>query len=203
MTRTTSFWPHACVALLVASASWTAGAQTPGANAAHAAHAGHAPASVNPSANPSAGPSAGPTASANEQAVRITNAWARASVQGQKATGAFMTLTATAPLQLVGFSSPVAGVAEVHEMAMQGDVMRMRAIPSLALPSVKPVELKPGGHHLMLLDLKQALKAGETVPLTLKLRDEQGRDIRVDLQVPVQAGAAPAAGAGAAHGHKH
>ena len=45
--------------------------------------------------------------------------------------------------------------------------------------------------------------AGETVPLTLKLRDEQGRDIRVDLQVPVQAGAAPAAGAGAAHGHKH
>jgi hypothetical protein len=193
MTRTTSSWLYACAALLLASASWNAGAQAQSAHPAHAPHVGHAPANANAAAG------------ANEQAVRISNAWARASVQGQKATGAFMTLTAAAPLQLVGVASPVAGVAEVHEMAMQGDVMRMRAIPSLTLPAGKPVELKPGGHHLMLMDLKQALKAGETVPLTLMLRDEQGRDSRVELQVPVQAGTAPAAGqgAGAAHGHKH
>jgi len=193
MTRTTSSWLYACAALLLASASWNAGAQAQSAHPAHAPHVGHAPANANAAAG------------ANEQAVRISNAWARASVQGQKATGAFMTLTAAAPLQLVGVASPVAGVAEVHEMAMQGDVMRMRAIPSLALPTGKPVELKPGGYHLMLMDLKQALKAGETVPLTLMLRDEQGRDSRVELQVPVQAGTAPAAGqgAGAAHGHKH
>ena len=144
-------------------------------------------------------------AAGSSDAVRVTKAWARASVPGQKATGAFMTLTASAPLQLVGVASPAAGVAEVHEMAMQGEVMRMRAIPSLALPAGQAVELKPGGHHLMLLDLKQPIKAGETVPLTLTLRDAQGRESRVEVQVPVQAvGAAPPAGGhGHGVGHKH
>ena len=144
-------------------------------------------------------PAAPATADVSAEAVRVTQAWARASVPGQKATGAFMTLTASTPMQLVRVASPVAGVAEVHEMAMQGGVMRMRAIPSLALPAGSAVELKPGGHHLMLMDLKQPLKAGETVPLALTLRDAQGRESRLDVQVPVQpVGAAPAAG-----GHQH
>ena len=148
-------------------------------------------------------PAAPATADASAEAVRITHAWARASVPGQKATGAFMTLTANAPLQLVGVTSPVAGVAEVHEMARDGDVMRMRAVPALALPAGKAVELKPGGYHLMLMDLKQPLKAGDTVPLTLTLRDAQGRESRTDVQVPVQAAAAAPAGHGQHSGHQH
>lgn len=136
------------------------------------------------------------------QAVKVDDAWARASVPGQQATGAFMTLTAPAGARLVGVSSPVAGVAEVHEMAMQGDVMKMRAIPALELPAGKPVQLKPGGYHLMLMDLKAPLAAGSTVPLTLLLRDAQGAELRQPLQVPVRA-AAPAAGAPPAHEHKH
>ena len=75
-----------------------------------------------------------------QDAVKVEGAWARASVPGQKATGAFMTLTAPAATQLVGVSSPAAGVAEVHEMAMQGDVMKMRAIESLALPAGQQVD---------------------------------------------------------------
>ena len=139
---------------------------------------------------------------ASAQSVRVEGAWARASVPGQKATGAFMTLTAPAATQLVGVSSPAAGVAEVHEMAMQGDVMKMRAIESLALPAGQPVQLKPGGHHIMLLDLKAPLVQGATVPLTLLFKDAAGKSGKIELQVPVRALTSPAAPAGG-HGHKH
>lgn len=104
--------------------------------------------------------------------VQISQAWVRATVAGQKATGAFMTLQARENLRLVGVRSPVAGVAEVHEMRMEGDVMRMRALSVLALPAGQTVELKPGAYHIMLLDLKQPLKAGEQVPLELLLETE-------------------------------
>lgn len=136
-----------------------------------------------------------------QDAVRVDGAWARASVPGQKATGAFMTLTAPQGARLVGVSSPAAAVAEVHEMAMQGDVMRMRAVPQLELPAGKPVEFKPGGYHIMLLDLKAPLAADSTVPITLLLQDAKGAEVRQALQVPVRAMTAPAGAA--AHGHEH
>lgn len=145
---------------------------------------------------------------AQAPAVKAEGAWARATVPGQKGTGAFMSLTATQPLKLVGVSSPVAGVAELHEMKMDGDVMRMRAIESLDLPAGKKVELRPGGHHLMLMDLKQPLQKDTQVPVTLILRNAQGQTSQVQLSVPVQL-AAPAAATGqAGHGghgamHKH
>ncbi len=142
--------------------------------------------------------------------VKVEAAWIRASVPGQSGTGAFMRLTAQEPMTLVGLTSPVAGVAEVHEMKLEGDVMRMRAIASLALPAGQAVELKPGGYHLMLMDLKSPLKADTRVPLTLVLRDTKGTERRVDLQVPVATrapGKAGESGHGAhgAHGgaHKH
>ena len=74
--------------------------------------------------------------------------------------------------------------------------MRMRAVPKLDLPAGQPVELKPGGYHLMLMDLKQPLAPGSTVPLTLVLRDAKGMESKLELKVPVRAG--PAAGAAAA-----
>jgi len=128
----------------------------------------------------------------------VEGAWARATVQGQMGTGAFMRLTAREPLSLVGASSPAAGVAEVHEMKMEGDVMRMRPVPALDLPAGKPVELKPGAHHLMLMELKAPLKAGTEVPITLLLRDAKGQPRSLQLSVPVHA-AAP--GGGGAHKH--
>lgn len=136
------------------------------------------------------------------QAVDVKNAWVRTAVPGQKATGSFMQLTAREPLMLVAVRTPVAGLAEVHEMKMDGEVMRMRALPGgLALPAGKAVDLKPGGYHVMLLDLKQPLPAGSTVPLTLVLHNARGAESLVELKLPV-AVVAPGAAA-PADGHKH
>ena len=113
-------------------------------------------------------------------AVDVARAWARPTVPGQTASGAYMTLTATEPSRLVGVTSPRAGVVQVHEMAMHGTTMTMHAVKALELPAGKPVELKPGGYHVMLMDLKQPLARGDKLPLTLKL---EGADRRVVEQV--------------------
>jgi acyl-CoA synthetase (AMP-forming)/AMP-acid ligase II len=81
-----------------------------------------------------------------------------------------MQLQSAQDAKLLSAQSPVAGVVEVHEMAMDGGVMKMRAVPSLALPAGKAVELKPGGYHVMLMDLKGQVKDGDTVPVTLVRR---------------------------------
>ncbi len=117
--------------------------------------------------------------------VTVSEPWARATVPSQMATGAFMKLTAARDARLVGASSPVAGVVEVHEMALENNVMRMRAITSLALPAGQAVELKPGGFHVMLLDLKQTLKPGDTVPITLEI-EQGGQRQKLEVQVPVR-----------------
>jgi len=130
------------------------------------------------------------------QTVEVKDAWARATVQGQMATGAFMKLTSKEGSRLVAASSPVAGVTEVHEMVMDNNVMKMRAVPGLDLPAGKAVELKPGGYHVMLMDLKAPLKKDTTIPLTLVFKDARGVESRTELKVPVNA-AAPMAE------HKH
>lgn len=99
--------------------------------------------------------------------VSVKNPWVRATVAQQKATGAFMQLTSGTSARLVEAQSPVAGVVEIHEMSMANNVMRMRAIAGLDLPAGKTVELKPGGYHVMLMDLKAPISAGQEVPLTL------------------------------------
>jgi copper(I)-binding protein len=120
------------------------------------------------------------------QTVEVSGAWARATVSGQKATGAFMRLMSKDGARLVSVSTPVAGVAEVHEMKLDEGVMRMRAVPAgLELPAGKTVELKPGGYHLMLLDLKQPLPKESTIPLTLVFQDAKGVQTRTELKVPV------------------
>ena len=134
--------------------------------------------------------------------VAVTDPWVRGTVESQKATGAFMQLTASQPTTLVGVASPVAGVAEVHEMKMDGDVMRMRALPQgLPLPAGQPVALTPGGYHVMLMDLKATLPKDSTIPLTLTFKDAKGVESRVELKLPV-ATTAPG-GAAAPAGHKH
>lgn len=130
--------------------------------------------------------------SALAQSVDVQGAWARATVQGQTATGAFMVLTAKANTRLVGASSPVAGVAEVHEMVMDGGVMKMRAVAGgLELPAGKAVELKPGSYHVMLMDLKLPVQKDTTIPLTLTFKNAKGEESKTELKVPVSM-AAPA-----------
>ncbi len=110
--------------------------------------------------------------------IEIKAPWVRGTVAGQTATGAFMEITSKSGASLVGAASPVAGVTEVHEMKMDGGVMKMRAVARLDLPAGKPVILGPGGYHVMLMNLKQTIKTGDSVPLTLQF---EGKDRKVEM----------------------
>ena len=127
--------------------------------------------------------------------VAVSDAWVRGTVAGQKVTGAFMQLTSPADAMLVNVASPAAKIVEIHEMKREGDVMKMKAIDRLPLPAGKPVELKPGGYHVMLFELQQPLKEGDVVPLTLTFEDKAGKKSTVEVKAAVKAlaaGVAPA-----------
>ena len=117
--------------------------------------------------------------------VEARAAWVRGTVQGQTTAGAYMELTSGQRASLLGAESPAARSAEIHEMKMEGNVMRMRAVPRLELPPGKTVELKPGGHHMMLVDLKRQLKKGDLVRIRLKieLSDKTIKTIQVVAEV--------------------
>lgn len=136
------------------------------------------------------------------QPVAVKDAWVRATVAQQKATGAFMQLTAPTDTQLVEARSPAAGVVEVHEMAMDNNVMKMRKVVGLALPAGQTVTLKPGGYHVMLMDLKGQVKEGDLVPLTLVFASKDGKRSTLDIKAPARALNAAAAPA-PEHQHKH
>ncbi len=118
--------------------------------------------------------------------VTVKDPWVRATVSAQKATGAFMQITSAQDARLVEASSPVAGVVEVHEMVMEKDVMKMRAVKGLDLPAGKTVELKPGGYHVMLMDLKQQMKEGDTVPVTLVVEGKDKKRSTIEVKAPVK-----------------
>ena len=119
--------------------------------------------------------------------VTVQDAWVRATVSGQKSSGAFMQITSSSDVTLVGARSPIAGVVEIHEMAMDENMtMRMRAVKEIALPAGKPVALKPGGYHVMLLELKGPIEVGKKVPLRLLVKDRKGELDEVDVEVPVK-----------------
>ena len=108
---------------------------------------------------------------ANAADVEIKSAWVRGTVPAQTMSAAYMELTSKGGATLVGASTPVAEDADVHEMSLEGGVMKMRAAPRLALPAGETVILKPGGYHIMLMGLKRQLKPGDTVPITLRIEN--------------------------------
>lgn len=133
--------------------------------------------------------------------VDVQGAWIRPTVPGQSGTGAFMKLSAPSGSRLVSVSTPAAGVAEVHEMKMDGDTMRMRAVQGgFDLPPRQTVELKPSGYHVMLMDLKQPMAKGGTVPLTLRFVDAKGVKSTLDIMVPI---GMPESAAADPHAHMH
>lgn len=134
------------------------------------------------------------------QTLAVSGAWARATVPGQHGTGAFMTLMAPDGARLTGAASAVAGVVEVHEMKMEGNVMKMRAISALDLPPGRNVQLAPGGYHVMLMDLKRALKPGEKILVELQFETLDKRLLTQPVEVEVRT-AAPAAHKSGEHKH--
>jgi hypothetical protein len=128
----------------------------------------------------------GCAASAQAADVEVRAPWTRATVRLLKVSVAYMELKSVQGATLLGASSPVAGSVELHEMRMEGDMMKMRAVPRLALPAGKPVALTPGGYHLMLYDLKQQLVEGTRIPIRLELEAAGGRRESIEVQAEVR-----------------
>ncbi|MCD2515374.1 copper chaperone PCu(A)C [Massilia sp. G4R7] len=135
-------------------------------------------------------------ASAANAQITVKDPWVRATVPQQKATGAFMQLQSPVPARLVSANSPLTPDVEIHEMSMEGDVMRMRQVQAIELPAGQSVALKPGGYHIMFLNLTKQVREGDTVPVTLMIETRDGKRTPVQVSAPVRGLAA------GGHGHK-
>jgi copper(I)-binding protein len=133
-----------------------------------------------------------PIAASAADPIRVTDPWARATVPGQKVAGAYMRIVSTVDAKLVAVSSPVAGSAEIHWMKMEDGTMRMRSIDALDLPAGQVVELAPGGYHVMLFGLKQALAAGDRIAITLDFETATGQKMQMPVSAEVRARDDPA-----------
>lgn len=129
--------------------------------------------------------------------VKVDNAWVRATAPSQQVAGAFMDLTADADMTLVAAESPAAKVVELHTMTMENGVMVMRPLKEIALPKGKTVNLKPGGMHVMLIDLNGQIKDGDKTPVTLTVRGADGKQSKLAVELRARQ-----AGGGMAH-HRH
>jgi copper(I)-binding protein len=117
--------------------------------------------------------------------VSITDAWSRATVQGQPTGSAFMTIKANRDVEIVGVSSTVASTAQLHEMSMNGSTMTMRQMESLPIKQGQSVTLSPSGMHVMMFGLKSTLHAGDHFPvvLSVKLPDQTVQNETVQVEV--------------------
>lgn len=118
--------------------------------------------------------------------VTVKDPWVRATVPAGKATGAFMQIQSQQDARLVEVRSPVAGVVEIHQMAMDNGMMKMGAVDGVDLPAGKPVALASGGYHVMLMQLKRQVKEGETVPLTLVVQKKDKKLETIEVKAPVK-----------------
>ena len=126
------------------------------------------------------------------KSLSIDHPFARATPPGAKTGGAFFVVENTGKTsdKLIRVASPAAGGAELHEMAMDGGVMKMRAIAAMDVPAGGKLELKPGGYHVMMFDLKQPLKPGDKVPLTLTFENAGSILVSVDVEAMGSTGGA-------------
>lgn len=122
--------------------------------------------------------------------------WVRSTVPGQTVAGAFMRISSAGPAALVGVSSPAAKRAEIHATTMDKEIARMRPVARMELPAGKTVELKPGGHHVMLVGILKPLAKGDTVPLSLSF-ERPGRPLQI---IEVNAEVRDVMAGGGAHG---
>lgn len=125
--------------------------------------------------------------------IAVTGAYTRATLPNAPVGGGFMVIAnhGTADDRLVSATSPVAGMTQIHEMKMEGDVMKMGALPDgLVIPAGQCVTLAPGGYHVMFMDLRQAFVEGTSIPVTLTF--EKAGTIEIELAVgPIDADGPP------------
>ena len=115
--------------------------------------------------------------------IKVENGWARATAPGMKIAAGYMTLhnAAAMPDRLVAASSPAAEKVETHVTVKEGEVFRMREVKGYEVPARGSFELKPGGAHLMFVNIKAPFKEGAKVPLTLRF--ERAGEVKTELQV--------------------
>lgn len=133
--------------------------------------------------------------SAAQAQVSINNAWVRATVPQQKVTGAFLQINSAHDATLIAVRSPAAAIVALHKMEMVDNVMKMRAIPGLDLPAGTNVELKPGGYHIMFFKLKEQVKEGDIIPITLVIEGKNKKRETIEVQAiakPLQQTGKPA-----------
>lgn len=117
--------------------------------------------------------------------VRASGAWVPPTVPGQTVGAAYMQLRSAQDTTLVKVEADVAAAAEIHQMTMENDVMRMRKLDQVELPAGRTVEFSPGARHLMLVDLRHPLKVGDSVKLKLTLRLGNGQTVAETVVAPV------------------
>jgi copper(I)-binding protein len=117
--------------------------------------------------------------------VAVADALCRPTPNGRDITGCYLTLTASQADRLVSVGSPISGLAQIHEMSTENGMMKMGELKDgLALPAGEAVSLAPGGNHIMLMQLKQPLAAGEQVALTLTFEHAQPVGVRATVGQP-------------------
>lgn len=130
-----------------------------------------------------------------QAAVTTSDIWVRTTAPGQKVAGAYLHLSSTEDVKLTGGSSPASETLELHEMSMQGEVMKMRRLDGIDLPAGKKVELKPGGYHIMLMGISSQIKEGDVIPMELIITDRAGKQTSLHVK-------AVARGSSISHEHK-
>ena len=107
-----------------------------------------------------------------KEGIEVSDVWARTSTQGMNSAVYFVIQNHNAEVdELIGAASSVADAVEIHESKMEGDVMMMNRVESVVLEPSTKVEFKPGGYHVMLIGLKQDLKAGDEIEFTLQFKN--------------------------------
>jgi copper(I)-binding protein len=126
------------------------------------------------------------SALAADLGVTVSDAWARATAPGQDSGSIQFSIVSKKDAKLVSIASPVAGVIEIHSMTHENGKMKMRAVESIALPAGKAVDLGKSGNHVMLLNLKQPLKAGDSIPMTLTIEFADKHKSTLDAKAEVR-----------------
>ena len=121
-----------------------------------------------------------------DSGITVSDAWARATAPGQDSGSIQFSITSKRAAKLVAIASPAAAAVEIHSMVHENGKMKMRAVEFLYLPAGKEVNLGKSGQHVMLLNLKQALKAGDSVPFTLTVQFADKREVHVNTKAEVR-----------------
>lgn len=124
-------------------------------------------------------------AAAHAQVV-ASNAWVRGTAPGQQTAAAYVTFTSTDDAKVVAVSSPVAKRSQIHASMMMSGIMHMHEMDALPLPARQAVEMKPGGNHVMLMELVRPLHAGEQVPLVFTIENSKGQRSQLEVKAAVR-----------------